>query len=352
MRTKQNVSVGIDGITANVSWCTIPKEIKFPEENPFLRLKPKGNTTEIAVILPRTVRDSNNIAFRISDTKQLSDAVQKVNRALKQIIGKDWNDLFVKELEVAVTVDMGVVDELTIDSAMNFLARVLLRKDRPNKEKQNNSVRTNPLQKFVTGKKRTGCNFVYDEITKSLETSLWSNRRLKFKAYSKGAFSEFGGNTSIFRLEGVYCENGMRQVLGNKDGYITLQDVLTQKAIRGFITQFKTDYAEIVVPRIRGYLDETEQIVCETLKRTSAYNALLINKDILCDIRIYRRALKQYYQANNKSDGAYRKMLCSVTKKMQKEGICISDETIGIFETIATAIRAYYQGGNKKGVLS
>lgn len=343
MRTKQNVSVGVDGITATVSGCSIQKEIKFPEgsNNPFLRLKPKGNTTEIAVILPRTIRDNNNIGFRISDTKQLSDVIQKVNRPLKQIIQRDWSELCVTEIEVAVTVDLGVADELTIDTTMNFLSNVLLRQDTPNKEDNKvNAVHTKPMQKFVTGKKRNNCNFIYDEVTKSLETSLWSNRRLKWKAYSKGAFTEFGGNSSIFRLEGVYCEKGIRQVLGKKDDYITLQDVLTQRAIRGFIVQFKQDYSEIITPRIRGYLNETQQIVFETLKRTSAYNALLINKDILCDIRIYRRALKQFYEANNKSDGAYRKMLCSVTKKMQKEGICISDEIIGIFETIATAIRA------------
>lgn len=342
MKTKQNVSVGVDGISCYVTGCSIQKEIEFPigSKSPFLRLKPKGNKTEIAVILPRTVRDNNNIAFRVSDIKQLTEVVQKVNRALKQVIGRDWSELFVTQLEIAVTVDLGVVDELTIDSAMNFLSRVLLRHDTPNKEsKKANAVHTKPMQKFVTGKKRTGCNFVYDEVTKSLETSLWSNRRLKWKVYSKGAFSEFGGDTSIFRLEGVYCEKGMQQVLGNKDGYITLQNVLKPKAIKGFIQQFKIDYTEIVAPRISGYLNETKQIVFETLQKTSAYNALLINKDIIVDMRIYSRALKRYYKLNGKSDGAYRKMLCSVTKEMEKESVCISDKTIGIFETIGTAIR-------------
>ena len=341
LKTKSNVSVGIDGITCTVSGCTIQKEIKFPEDsdNPFLRIKPKGDTTEIAVILPRTIRDSNNVGFRVSDTKQLLDAVQKLNRVLKRTLGRDWSELFVRELEVAVTVDLGVVDELTIDSAMNFLANVLLRQDTPDKEgKKANKVHTKPIQKFVTGKKRNNCNFVYDEVTKSIETSLWSNRRLKFKAYSKGAFTEFGGNSSIFRLEGVYCEKGIRQVLGKKDDYITLQDVLTQRAIKGFIAQFKVDYTEIVAPRIRGYLNEAQQVVLETLEKTSAFNALLVNKDIVVDMRIYRKALKHYYRANNKSDGAYRKMLCSVAKKMQKEEVHISDGVISIFENIGTVI--------------
>lgn len=341
MRTKQNVSVGIDGISCTVSGCSIQKETEFPigSKNPFLKLRPKGNAIEVAVILPRAIRENNNIGFRVSDIKQLSEVVQKVNRALRQIIYRDSSELFVTQLEVAVTVDLGVVDELTIDSAMNFLSRVLLRQDRPNKEaKQNNSVRTETLQAFVTGKKRDNCNFIYNVVTKSLESSLWSNRRLRWKAYSKGAFTEFGGDSSIYRLEGVYCEKGIRQVLGKKDDYIVLQDVLKPKAIKGFISQFKQDYSEIIAPRIKGYLNEAQQIVFETLGKTSAYNALLINRDILCDMRIYSRALKQYYRVNRKSEGACRKMLCSVTKKMEKESICISDKTIGIFETIGTVI--------------
>lgn len=342
MRTKQNVSVGIDGISCTVSGCSIPKETEYPigSKNPFLKLKPRGVRTEVSVILPRTIRDNNNIGFRVSDIKQLAEVVQLVNRILKQIIGRDWSELFVTQLEVAVTVDLGIADELVINSAMNFLSNVLLRQDRPIKQSEKkNAVKTDTLQKFVTGKKRNSCNFIYDEVTKSLETSLWSNRRLKFKAYSKGAFTELGGNTSILRLEGVYCEKGMKQVLGNKDDYITLQDVLKPKAIKRFIQQFKIDYSKIVAPRILGYLNETKQIVFETLQKTSAYNSLLINKDIIVDMRIYRRALKEYYKVNNKSDGAYRKMLCSVIKRMEKEEIHISDKTIGLFETISTAIR-------------
>lgn len=340
MRTKQCVSVGIDGISATVSGCSIQTEIVFPSaENPYLRLKPKGNSTKIAVILPRTIRSSNNIAFRISDCKYLLDVIQKVNRSLKQLIQRDWSELCVTELEVAVTVDLGVPDELAIDSAMNFLSQVLLRQDRINKEsKRKNAVRTEPLQKYVTGKKKQGCNFIYDEVTKSLETTLWSNRRLKWKAYSKGAYSEFGGDTSIFRLEGVYVEKGIRQVLKKKDGYVTLQDILTQRAVKGFITQFKRDYTEIIAPQISGFLNEAEQLVYKTLEKTSAYNAFLINKEIVYDMRIYRKALRKYYRTQNKSDGAYRKMVCFVTKRMNKEGIYISDKTIGLFETIGKAM--------------
>lgn len=342
MKTKANVSVGIDGISCNVSGCSIQKEMKFPEDSdePFLRLKPKGTSTEIALILPRTIRETNNIGFRITDTRHLNDVIQKVNRALKQIIKRDLCELFVNQIEIACSVDLGTVDKLTVDSAMNFISRVMLDVDRPNKEaKKPNAVRTKPVMKYSTGEVRKDCVFIKEEVAKSMETSLWSNRRLKWKAYSKGAFSEFGGNTSIYRIEGVYVERGVRQVLKNQYGYITLPDILKQSVIRKFISQFKLDYMEIISPKIRGFLNEAEKLVYETLENASAYNSLLIQKDVIYDMRIYRRALKKYYKTHNKSEGAYRKMLCSVTKRMRKEGICISDKVIALFESISDAVR-------------
>ena len=345
MKTKSNVSVGIDGITCIVSGCLVPCETKFPEDSssPLLKLTPKHNTTEIGIVLPRAIRQNNNIAFRVSDTKMLLDAVQTINRALKHIIHRDFTELFVKQIEVACTVDIGCADESTIDSLMNFMSRIFLQVDqvdKSNKESDiSNRVRSKPIMKFVTGKRREGCIFLKDEITKSFETKLCSNKRLKYKCYSKGAFSEFGGNSSIFRIEGVYCERGIKHVLQRKDGYIVLKDVLTQDAIKGFISQFKLDFAEIVLPQIRGYLKEAERLIYKTLKKTSAYNALLINKDIIYDLRIYRKSLKRYYRDQNRSDGACRKMLCSVTKKMDKEGIQISDKAIEIVEEISRAIR-------------
>lgn len=342
MKTKSNVSVGIDGITCIVSGCLVPCETKFPEDssNPLLKLAPKHNTTEIGIVLPRAIRQNNNIAFRVSDTKMLLDAVQTINRALKHIIHRDFTELFVKQIEVACTVDMRCVDELTIDSLMNFMSRIFLEVDKPNKESAiPNTMRSKPIMKYVTGKRREGCIYMKDEIAKSFETKLCSNKRLKYKCYSKGAFSEFGGNSSIFRAEGVYCERGIKHVLQRKDGYIVLKDVLTQDAIKGFISQFKLDFAEIVLPQIKGYLKEAERFVYDTLKKTSAYNALLINKDIIYDLRVYRKALKRYYRDQNKSDGACRKMLCSVTKKMDKEGIQISDKVIEIVEEMSRAIR-------------
>lgn len=270
MRTKSNVSVGIDGITCIVSGCLVPCEMKFPEDSssPLLKLAPKHNTTEIGIILPRAIRQNNNIAFRVSDTKMLLDAVQTINRALKHIIHRDFSELFVKQIEVACTVDLECVDELTIDNLMNFMSRIFLQVDKLNKESDiPYTMRSKPIMKYVTGKRREGCIYMKDEIAKSFETKLCSNKRLKYKCYSKGAFSEFGGNSSIFRIEGVYCERGIKHVLQRKDGYIVLKDVLTQDAIKGFISQFKLDFAEIVLPQIRGYLKEAERFVYDTLKK-------------------------------------------------------------------------------------
>ncbi len=152
MRTKQNVSVGIDGISCTVSGCSIPKETEYPigSKNPFLKLKPRGVRTEVSVILPRTIRDNNNIGFRVSDIKQLAEVVQLVNRILKQIIGRDWSELFVTQLEVAVTVDLGIADELVINSAMNFLSNVLLRQDRPIKQSEKKNAFVTQLEVAVT----------------------------------------------------------------------------------------------------------------------------------------------------------------------------------------------------------
>ncbi|MCB6415242.1 hypothetical protein LI221_09250 [Faecalimonas umbilicata] len=342
MRTKKNVSVGIDGITCVVSGCLVPCETKFPEDSdkPLMKLTPRHNKTEIGIILPRAIRQNNNIGFRVIDTKMLLDTVQTINRALKTIIHRDWSELLVKQIEVACTVDVGCADELTIDSLMNFMSRIFLQVDKPNKESNiQNAVRTKPIMKYVTGKRRKNCTFLKDEVTKSLESTLCSNKRLKWKAYSKGAFSEFGGDTSIFRLEGVYCERGIKYVLQKKDDYVTLQDVLKQDVIRAFIDQFKVDYAEIIIPRIRGFLKEAEQIIFNQLHHSSAYNALLINRDVVYDMRIYRRSLRRYYKEQSKSTGAYRKMLCSVAKRMQGEGIDISDKVIAILEDISSAMK-------------
>lgn len=341
MKTKTNISIGIDGITCMVSGCSLVNEMKFPQdsETPFLRLTPKGNKTEVALILPRTIRSDNKIGFRASDCKYLLDVIQKVNRTLKSVITVDWCEVFVQQLEVAVTVDLGVTDKLTIDSTLNFLSQVLLREDKENKRgKQNNVLKSAPMQKYVVGEKRAGCQFIYKELTKSYETNLWTNKRLKFKAYSKGAYSEFGGDTSIFRLEGVYCEKGIKHVLKLKEGeYITLDKVLKQKAIRDFIRQFKIDYREIIAPRIRGYLNESVQLIVSTIEKTSAYNSLLINKDILFDMRQYEKALRIFYKKHNKTDVAQRKMLCSVKKKMLKDGVKIPYGVIEIFELINKA---------------
>ena len=56
-------------------------------------------------------------------------------------------------------------------------------------------------------------------------------------------------------------------------------------------------------------------------------------------MRIYRKALKRYYKEQNKADGAYRKMLSSVTKRMQGEGIDISDRVIVILEDVSSAMK-------------
>lgn len=309
-------------------------------KHPFLKVKPLGNSVQIGIVLPRTLRTTNEIAFRATDTKFLIDVVQEINRGLKQIIKRDWSEVFIQKVEVACTVNLGSADKTTTDSLMNLLSRTLLQADKVKKNSPKcNTVKTKPQVKYVTGERRKGFYFIKDEVTKSLETQLWSNRRLKIKAYSKGAYSEFGGEQSIFRIEFVYCEKGIKYILGKKiDEDVTLQDLLKQTVIRKFIAQYKVDYTEIVCPALRGFLKEAEQIIYDTLWKTSAFNAFLINRDIIYDIRIFRKALKRYYVSQNKSDGAYRKMLCSITKRMEKEEIVISENVLTVFEDISKIV--------------
>lgn len=337
MKTKKNISVGIDGITATVSGCLVNKEIKYPEESQttMLHFKPKRIVTEIGIVLPRTIREDNNVGFRISDCKELSDAIQNVNRALRKIIHRDWSELYVTHVEVACTVDLGKADKKTIDSVLDFLNRIMLQEDRPNNNsKQKNAVKSRPAVKYVTGEKRRGYAFINDEITKSMNTDLWSNRRLRFKVYSKGAYSKFGGDTSILRIEGIYCQKGIEHILKQKDNYITLKDVLKQKAVKSFVNQFKVDYSEIVTPNINGFLNESETEIYRALKKTSAWNALQSCKGDIYDISTFENALRKHYNDKNSSDGAYRKKLYDIRKKMNDEGMLYSGSVVELLSDI------------------
>lgn len=337
MKTKKNISVGIDGITATISGCLINKEIKYPEERQttMIHFKPKRNVTEIGIVLPRTIRENNNVGFRISDCKELSEAIQNVNRALRKIIHRDWSELYVTQVEVACTVDLGIVDKTTIDLVLDFLNRVMLQEDRMNNNlKRKNAVKSRPTVKYVTGEKRRGCVFINDEITKSLNTDLWSNRRLRFKVYSKGAYSKFGGDTSILRIEGIYCQKGIEHILKQKDNYITLKHVLTQKAVKSFVNQFKVDYSEIVAPNVNGFLNESETEIYRALKKTSAWNVLQSYKGDIYDMSTYENALRKHYNDKNSSDGAYRKKLYDIRKKMNDEGMPYSRSVIKMLKDI------------------
>lgn len=342
MKQKGNISVGIDGITVTCSGdCGLTEELKLPEENPVLHLRPKRNSCEIGVVISRTVRNDNNIGYRVVDTKNLNETIQTITRLLKKHgIKKDLCDLYVTQVEVACTVDLGRVEKRTVDGLMNFFSRIFLQDNKVNvNDNKPNKILSNPLIKYSSGERKNGCVFIKDEIVNSMETSLWSNRRLKWKCYSKGAYSEFGGNTSIFRLEAVYVEKGIKHVLKKDMNTVSLADILKQSVIKAFISQFKQDYCEIILPVIRGWLSEATELVYENLCRTSAYNTLLISKEFLYDIRIFQKALKKWYKDQNKSDGAYRKINCCITKKMKQNKVMIPEGVIAVLEDMSKAMK-------------
>lgn len=338
MTKNRRLTVGVDGITAFVSFCGITQELRFPdnqEQEPYISAKPKGTGAEIGIILPRTIRNNNLIGFGKKDIKSLDETITNINRTLKKIIGKEISDLFVNKVEVALTINLGKVDNVTTNSLLQLFKKVLLVEKKENKKSnKKNTFITHPQCQYAVGKKRKNCSFILDEEPLSIETSLWSNRRLKWKIYSKGAGSVFGGDNSIIRLEGVYVERGIKHILGTKEPDITLQEVLTTKSIEGLIEQFKIDYCEIVSERLKGYMKETEQLLLESLETNSAYNAIVLNRDILPDINIFRQALKRYYMKHGKTEVAFRKMFSNVTRRLNRKEIFFSSETLNILEEV------------------
>ncbi|RGO23265.1 hypothetical protein DXB23_12770 [Dorea sp. OM02-2LB] len=340
MRTKQNVNIGIDGITCTLSGCYITKEIKYPENSKqyFIKITPERTSTKIAIVLPRVLRENNIIAYRASDTTKILDTIQGINQVLKKYLRRDWSDLYVDQLEVACTVDLGRIDEDSIYSLTQFMSMLFLEEKKPKKGGKNNAIKTKPVMKYCSGIPVKNCIYLKKEGVDSGETSILSNKRLKFKWYSKGAGSEFGGNTSIFRIEGVYCLRGIQHVMRNKDGYITLQDILKTDVIRKFIMQFKRDYIEIVEPRIKGCLEELEEIMYEQLHESTVYNSFLISEQYMFDFNIFLRALKKYYKEQDKTEGSYRKMKSVITKRMNEETIVIPCRMISVLDSISKEI--------------
>lgn len=337
-QNKSSCTVGVDGITCVISGCgnMVSCETCLPsEDNYFLKLTPKGQNTEIAIILPKTIRIDNMIGFRTVDIKMLDDVIQAITEQLKPY-SKDYTDCCVQQLEVALTVDLGSVDDITINNLMNLFSDALLVNQKKTEGKNKYSCK--PQQQFVCGEQfKTDYYFIKKKVTKSFITDTWSNKRLKFKCYSKSAGSIFGGDTSVFRLEILYNERGMRHILNinpNQDN-ILLKDVLKERSIKALIKSFKQDYRTILVPRLLGYLNETERYIFERLHTMSAYNTLLSCIHFIPDITVYRKALHRYYIEQGKKENAFRKMFATVVKKLKEdEEIEISDRTIKVLQLI------------------
>lgn len=337
-KNSTNISLGIDGITCSVVGKLVQKEQFFPidAEHPLLHIKPKGNNTEVAIILPRFVRDNNSIGFGTKDANRINDVIDQTNKILKHCFKRDTTDLVVRSVEVALTIDMNIVNETLTNNLVSFMSRILL--DAEMKTESNKSIYS-PQNKYVSGKRRKGYIYIKDEIVKSFETSTLSNKRMKIKCYSKGANSSFGGESSVFRLEFVFNERGIRYITKKED--VRLSDILDRKMIKKFIEQYKQDYMEIVAPKIRGFLRESVRIIYDSFKdNKKVYDVLLLNKDIIYDIAVYEKALKKYYKLQNKTDTSYRKMISRIRNKLTNEtDIYISDGMIDLFENITKFIQ-------------
>lgn len=338
---KKRISCGIDGLTCSISNCLVEIETKYPL-NPkeyFVKLIPKNNSVEVAIILPKTLRETNEIPFRLSDIWQLDSSIQEVSRALKRLVGKDLTDVNVKQIEVGVTVDLGEANELKADFLIAFLSRNFLSLGKRSITKEN-AINCSAQTKYVIGQIRQGYSFLKDEKTLFFETSMLSNRRFKIKAYNRGAYTEFGGKTSMCRIEFLYGERGIKHIMKVKDyNLITLQDILTRTTIIKCIKQFKDDYIKVVSPNINGWLDETSDIILNSLRRIRPYNTLLLHKDIIYDFDLFQKTLQTHYENENKTNDAFRHMLCSVKAHMKKDGIVIPKGVIKILNDTEKKIR-------------
>lgn len=338
---KNRISCGIDGLTCSISNLSIECEIKYPlnSKDYFVKLTPKKNSTEVAIILPRTLRKTNEIPFRLSDIRQLDSSVQDVSRALKKLVGIDLTDVNVKQIEVGVTVDLGEANEIKADFLIAFLSKVFLplSKQRMTKE---NAINCSAQTKYVIGQLRDGYCFLKDEKTLFFETKMLSNRRFKIKAYNRGAYTEFGGKTSICRAEFLYGERGIKHIMGVKDyNLISLQDILSLTTIKKSIEQFKDDYITIAFRNINGWLDETSDVILKSLRERNPYNTLLLQKDLIYDFNIFKRSLEEHYKNRNKTNDAYRQMLYSVKTRMKSDGVIIPDGVIEILDDIEKKIK-------------
>ena len=206
----KNVSVGIDGISVSISRVLVNRPTYLPSEKRwFMQLVSKRNQTEIAIVLPRTVRETNVDGFSVKDARKLFEDAESAIRGQfsRNFPQAEFEGCVVRSIEVALTVSFREPGDSTIvvDNLVNLFSRALLETD---VNRQQNA--------YLMGKRREGYLYLKEQYVKSLETKQDTSGRFKIKVYSKqkgSAFDDGKEQDSVFRLELVYGERGIRQAL-------------------------------------------------------------------------------------------------------------------------------------------
>lgn len=335
----KNVSVGIDGISVSISRVLVDRPTYLPSEKQwFMQVIPKGNKTEIGIVLPRTVRKTNVDGFGVQDAKKaFGDADNAIRGQFKRNFPQaEFEGCIVRSIEVALTVSFREPGNSTIvvDNLVNLFSRALLEKD---VNRQQNA--------YLMGKCREGCLYLKDQMVKSFETKTDTSGRYKLKSYSKKKGSAFDTEgkeqDSVFRLELVYGERGISKALKLPKGEpIYFDSIFSDKAIVSLVNEFRNDIAKKVLPCISGTLNDITKVFYKSLEKKKAYDAIVENLTIMYDFELFVKALRRQYRKNGKTEGAFRRQKTRLLNKLKKQNIEIPNgDVISVLQLVGKEVR-------------
>ena len=336
----KNVSVGIDGISVSISRVLVNRPTYLPSEKQwFMQLVPKRNQTEIAIVLPRTVRETNVDGFSVKDARKLFEDAESAIRGQfeRNFPQAEFESCVVRSIEVALTVSFREPGDSTvvIDNLINLFSRSLLETD---VNRQQNA--------YLMGKRREGYLYLKDQMVKSFETKTDTSGRFKVKTYSKqkgSAFDNGKEQDSVFRLELVYGERGIRQALKLLKGEpIYFAGIFNEKAIVLLVNEFRKDVTKKVLPSVTGMLNDITNVFYKSLRQKKGYDAIMENVGILYDYQLFSKALHRNYRKTGKTEDAFRRQrnrLFNRLKNQNKNTEIPDGDVITILQLIAKEVR-------------
>lgn len=324
---KKDCFVGLDNITLTLSE-KLANDVRYlpDKENSVMQVQPKGSGTEVAICLPRTIRQGMNvIPLRKADAEMLDTVTTKVTRVFrKEYPQKDI--LFgctVKSVEVGFTAIFNETEQCaTIDSLLFLFSHALL----PTEV-------NNPQNTWIVGKQKEELDYIKDVVLKSFSLPIDSCKRFSRKCYSKGIGSAFDTERTIdkgiLRYEHVYGSVGLDFVLKQRGKPIILADILQKNVIYALVDCFKLDCQKKLLPPLCGLVNEvTDLFYNEMCYGIKPLDVILRNKNLLYDYAIFDKALRRFYRRSGRTEIAYRKQSTRLKKRLYNEGIVFPVGTV------------------------